>query len=898
MNLNMLNINKPLSSYAITPLILLVAAAYLALGILGLSFAIPPGYASPIFPAAGLAVAFMLWSRNRVWFGVWLGSFMLNVGVSLLNADLSFNVITIAFVLACGATLQALIASLLVTWAVGNAWQDMEVESDIILCLLLAGGLACTVAATVGVSSLYFNGVITSAVYVNSWWNWWIGDTLGVLIVMPIVLSILYRKHVAWRHRIKTVFSSMLAVLFVVACIVGLSSYWEQNLRKIEIKKHGENFQQLIQQRYFAHREAIAALSRLIEVTPDMTYEKFEYFTRITLDDNADIFALSFNPYIRADARENFERQISNVVPKQNATIKERDSKGNLVPAGKRDFYVPVGFIAPLHGNAEAIGFDIYSNSLRREAIEYAIRSGRTVVTPPINLVQEKGDSLGLLLMYPALNNRVNLQQGDPHNHFMGFAVAVLKIDEMVRIATEPLIENGLVYHIDDMAAPAGSQALFRSGKSDKVVNANFLWHGAIEIANRTWTLTVFPTNDYLHKQPTPLTWVVSLIGLFFTAILQVLMLVVTGRNGLVERKVREQTRELLTKSDALQDSNAQLNAMFALSPDGFVAISAQGIVQFSNPAFQEITGISNQLIMRQNVKVLDDELKKCAQSPEQFNGVFSYFTFDKKLPMQHELVLQQPKKVVLQMIGMHSDASNVAYILYLRDVTSESEVASMKTEFISHAAHELRTPMTSIFGYIELLLTSRYDPKTEHEMLDAMQRQSKLMVSMINELLDLAKIDARGDKDFSFAQLNVNVLVAKIVADLKLEKASRNIVLNLPDDECWIDGDTLKIGQAILNVFINAEKYSPPEKDIIFRVMKHANQVGIAITDDGIGMTDDQIKHVGERFWRADHSGSVPGTGLGMSIVKEIMQFHAGHVEIVSKPGGGTVVTLWFPMV
>lgn len=881
-------------SYVI--LILQVTATYFALGVLGLSFAIPPGYASPIFPAAGFAVALMLWSHNRAWPGVWLGSLALNLGVSLFNADLNFSIAMVALAMSIGATLQAFVASCLVTWAVGKAWQDMEFESDIILCLFLAGLLSCVVSATVGVSALYFSGVITSAVYVNSWWNWWVGDTLGVLIVMPIVVSILYRKHLSWQHRINTVLFSMLAILLMVACIVGLSSYWEQNLRKIEIKKHGENFKQLIQQRYIAHREAIAALSRLIEVTPNMTYDQFEYFTRITLKDNDDIFALSFNPYVSANSRPQFEQTMSEIGAVQNFQIKERDNHDHLVIAGTRPFYVPVTFIAPLQGNLEAIGFDIYSNQQRREAIDFAIQTGEAVLTSPINLVQEKHNRLGLLLMYPALKSRVNVTYHDQKNNFIGFAVAVLKVDQMIRTAAASVITNGLIYRIDDLGAPEGKQVVFSSDKNQHIINANYLWHNTIEVANRTWDLTVFPSNDYLHKQPTPLTWVISLIGLFFTAVLQVLMLVVTGRKGVVERKVREQTRELQAKSDALLDSNAQLNAMFALSPDGFVAISTQGVVQFSNPAFQEITGISNQQILLQNVAVLDDELRKRALSPEQFNGVFSYFTFGKKLPMRHELILQRPGKVVLQMIGMHSDASNVAHILYLRDVTLESEVANMKTDFISHAAHELRTPMTSIFGYIELLLSKNYDQQTQREMLEAMQRQSKFIVSMINELLDLARIDARGGKDFSFEKLEINALVSKIVAELKLEKASRHLELNPLDTDCWIHGDVSKISQAISNVFINAEKYSSPSEQIIFNVIQHDTNVGVRIVDHGIGMTPSQIEHVGERFWRADNSGSRPGTGLGMSIVKEVMHFHCGYVDIQSELGQGTMVTLWFP--
>jgi signal transduction histidine kinase len=262
----------------------------------------------------------------------------------------------------------------------------------------------------------------------------------------------------------------------------------------------------------------------------------------------------------------------------------------------------------------------------------------------------------------------------------------------------------------------------------------------------------------------------------------------------------------------------------------------------------------------------------------------------------QHELVLQSPNKVVLQIIGMYSDASNVSKILYLRDITSEAEVANLKTEFISHAAHELRTPMTSIYGYIELLLKRNFNEKLRREMLEAMQRQAELIVKMINELLDLARIDARGGKDFNFAAVNVNGLLSKITADLKLEKASSKILLDLPVSEVMISGDVTKVRQAIMNVLTNAEKYSPKGKEINVALLTKDIEVGIEVRDQGIGMNEEQLKHVGERFWRADRSGSVPGTGLGMSIVKEIVEFHGGRVEIKSMPDLGTTVILWLP--
>lgn len=112
--------------------------------------------------------------------------------------------------------------------------------------------------------------------------------------------------------------------------------------------------------------------------------------------------------------------------------------------------------------------------------------------------------------------------------------------------------------------------------------------------------------------------------------------------------------------------------------------------------------------------------------------------------------------------------------------------------------------------------------------------------------------------------------------------------------------GDHQKLQQALLNIVANAYKYSPAggPVEIHYRLGEHHGQDcwGVAVRDHGIGMTEEQRSHVCERFYRADASGNIPGTGLGMSIVKEIVDLHQGEVEIASTPGEGSEVTLWFP--
>lgn len=130
------------------------AFIYLTLGALGLSFAIAPGYASPIFPAAGYAVALLLKTNKRGWPGIWVGSFILNLGNSWLQGNLNIFNAMIAAGIATGSTIQAFVASWLTVRLLKNSWQFMESEQDILKGLVIAGPLACLISASISITTL------------------------------------------------------------------------------------------------------------------------------------------------------------------------------------------------------------------------------------------------------------------------------------------------------------------------------------------------------------------------------------------------------------------------------------------------------------------------------------------------------------------------------------------------------------------------------------------------------------------------------------------------------------------------------------------------------------------------------------------------------------------------
>jgi signal transduction histidine kinase len=253
------------------------------------------------------------------------------------------------------------------------------------------------------------------------------------------------------------------------------------------------------------------------------------------------------------------------------------------------------------------------------------------------------------------------------------------------------------------------------------------------------------------------------------------------------------------------------------------------------------------------------------------------------------------------------SSAARVSHILYFRDITRETEVDRLKSEFLSHAAHELRTPMASIYGFTELLLTQKFDETERHDLLSTVFGQSELMISIINELLDLARIEARRGKDFSIVRTDIHELLQEVVAGFKVPNDRSSPVLPPATEPLWVGADRNKLIQAISNVISNAYKYSPEGDTVNIELLRttmatesgadsNGKRVGIRITDHGIGMTPEQLARICERFYRADSSGKIPGTGLGMSIVKEIIELHDGELEVTSEAGTGSTVTIWLP--
>ena len=233
------------------------------------------------------------------------------------------------------------------------------------------------------------------------------------------------------------------------------------------------------------------------------------------------------------------------------------------------------------------------------------------------------------------------------------------------------------------------------------------------------------------------------------------------------------------------------------------------------------------------------------------------------------------------------------------------NEADKLKSDFIKMASHELKTPVTSIKGYTQLLLSalkedeSKLSPLLIKSSLVSVDKQITRLTRLMSELLDLSKIET-GMLVLNNELFNLNELVIETVQDILYTNSKHNINI-FHDFECEVDGDKDRIGQVLINFLTNAIKYSPnSDKVEVWIRYSEKNRVSVSVKDFGIGIDEKDHEKIFERFYRAGgkEEQTFPGFGIGLFIAKEIIQRHGGTIDLTSQKGVGSVFTFTLPTV
>jgi two-component system NtrC family sensor kinase len=244
------------------------------------------------------------------------------------------------------------------------------------------------------------------------------------------------------------------------------------------------------------------------------------------------------------------------------------------------------------------------------------------------------------------------------------------------------------------------------------------------------------------------------------------------------------------------------------------------------------------------------------------------------------------------------SEIAQVGHIIVMQDISHLKELDHLKSEFVSTVSHDLRTPLTTIQGYIALL--DRAGPLTEMQETFIHKAMVSLdhITDLITDLLDIGRIEA--DYDLEMKPLRLDAMIRHTVENNQVEAENQDLELSahLPDDTLWVHGNRRRLQQVFDNLVSNAMKYNEPGGWIQIEARRNNHHIFVSVSDNGIGIPPEAQPKIFERFFRVQspNTEDIRGTGLGLAIVKSVIEKHKGRIWVESTPGEGSIFSFLLP--
>jgi signal transduction histidine kinase/DNA-binding response OmpR family regulator/HAMP domain-containing protein len=261
------------------------------------------------------------------------------------------------------------------------------------------------------------------------------------------------------------------------------------------------------------------------------------------------------------------------------------------------------------------------------------------------------------------------------------------------------------------------------------------------------------------------------------------------------------------------------------------------------------------------------------------------------------EVLLEHDSRTLAVTAARLEEHADGGVVWTLRDATERARLERLKSEFVATASHELRSPLTSIKGFVELLRAGEGLDDRQREFLDIVLVSTNRLVDLVNDLLDIARLEA-GRVEVHRRPVDVSEVLDDVTTLLRgrIEAKHQHLVIEVAADTPRVLADATRLRQMLTNLVTNAHLYTDEGGSLILRAGHHPAGVRIEVADTGRGMTPAELEHVFERFSRGSGSTGTPGTGLGLSIVKSLVDLHGGTIDVSSTPGEGTTFAITLP--
>jgi two-component system phosphate regulon sensor histidine kinase PhoR len=362
-----------------------------------------------------------------------------------------------------------------------------------------------------------------------------------------------------------------------------------------------------------------------------------------------------------------------------------------------------------------------------------------------------------------------------------------------------------------------------------------------------------------------------------------------TQRIGLRLEKIFNDLKQL-NKQIAKRESGMQ--TIFSAMQDALLVVDSNRRVILTNQMFRKLFALPEISIGTPLLEVVRDATLDGAIA-DAFRGSES---------IRSELTLDD-SQIELYAVATRNDAGELTGALVLfHDITELKKMDQVRRDFVANVSHELRTPLSILRGYIETLLDN---PKTSREelsrILGVMERHSKRLDLLTQDLLTLAQLES-ANPNLQLGNVDLSSFFGEVIRDWekKLAKKQLNVIVDVSPGLPPIRADRARLQEALYNVLDNAVKYSREHGEIRLVARQRDEEIILSVSDDGIGISKEDLPRIFERFYRADKARTaenIRGTGLGLAIVKHVAQLHSGVVEAESELGKGTTIRVSLPV-
>ena len=350
-----------------------------------------------------------------------------------------------------------------------------------------------------------------------------------------------------------------------------------------------------------------------------------------------------------------------------------------------------------------------------------------------------------------------------------------------------------------------------------------------------------------------------------------------------------DERAELKDKLNEVSSRKNQIETILLHMTDGIIAFNIKGEIILINPAAKKFLSISPE------DNTFDDIFGKFKLdiNTEKVIYLDSWTSTEQRIQVDDQYV-----KVLFAPFKNEEERPD-GVIAVIQDITEHVKLDNMQKELVADVSHELKTPITSIMGYADTLLEGGYDDETQTKFLNVIASESRRMARLVTDLLTLSRYDSNKKKTkketFDLGEL-VKMCQEKLAIEIKKKGHKVNSFVTADVPPVYADKDDIE--RVVLNILTNSIKYTPDNGEIKIYVGFVYNDAYIKIFDNGIGIPEDDLSRIFERFYRVDKARTreMGGTGLGLSIAKEILDKNGGSIDIKSKVGEGTEVVIRIP--